>query len=180
MSFAAQMLVPLIDLIRNEEPGLTEIEYARVLGIKYSTLREWTKNIQTMNDFNKDIKGNLHHDNFRRIRLAIKRNFPTADTSGQMAQLISTYTQAYYGDKNFWLGIIDIFDKYSTDRIVPVNTLSNALGRYIKYVSNRLIKEADGLRSNKYPERFFDILVRISLMEPSDLNLEDPNDLTEI
>jgi len=180
LSLAAQMLVPLIDLIRNEKPGLTEIEYAAELGLKYRTFLEWTKRIQAMKDFNRDIKSDLYHDNFRKIRLAIKRNFPTASTSGQMTQLIDAYTQAFYGDENFWLGIIDIFDKYSTDRIVPIKTLSNALRRFTYYISSGLVTRADILRSNKYPGRFFDVLVRISLMEPSDLDLEDPNDLTEI
>ncbi len=180
LSFAAKMLVPLIDLIRKERPRLTEIEYAEVIGLKYSIFLDWNKRIQAMTDQNRDIKSELIHDNFRRMRLAIIRNFPTAQTSGQMAQLISTYTQAYYGDENFWLGIIDIFDKYSTDRIVPVTTLSTALGRFVGYVGDRLIRGADNLRSNKYPGRFFDILTRISLMKPSDLNLENPNDLVDI
>ena len=180
LSLAAQMVVPLIELIRNEEPGLTEIEYVRELGMRYTTFHDWTERIQAMNDFNRDIKINLHHDIFRRMRLAIMRNFPTSQSSGQMAQLISTYTQAYYGDENFWLGIINIFDKYSTDRIVPVSTLSNALRMFSRYVTNRLITLADNWRSNKYPGRFFDTLVRISLMELSDLNLENPNDLVEI
>ncbi len=180
LSLAAQMVVPLIDLIRTEKPGLSETEYAKELGIPYDTFLDWTGRIQAMTDHNRDIKSDIHIDNFRRMRLAIKRNFPIAHTSAQMAQLISTYTQVYYGNENFWIGIIDKFDKYSTDRIVPVSTLSTALGRFVKYVKHGLIWKADNLRSNKYPGRFFDILVRISLMEPSDLNLENPNDLVEI
>jgi len=180
LSLAAQMIVPIIDLVRSEKPGLAETEYAKELGMSYPTFADWAERIKAMTDLNRDIKSHMYHDSFRRIRLAIKRNFPTAQTSGQMAQLISTYTQAYYGNENFWLGIIDIFDKYSTDRIVPIKTLTTALRRYSGYISKGLIEGADKLRSNKFPGRFFDILTRISLLEPSDLNLENPNDLVNI
>jgi hypothetical protein len=63
---------------------------------------------------------------------------------------------------------------------VPVKTISTALGRFVGYVSSKLIAGANSFRSNKYPGKFFDTLTRISLMEPSDLDLEDPNDLLKI